>query len=457
MNDLNDLSEMDRRIDEVVKRIAERVSPSEDEVRRAKEVEIELRKRLDNLLKKYSGLRYEFLGSYARNTWLPRNLEIDVFILFPENWSTEELERVGLEIGKAVMDEYELRYAAHPYVHGKVMDVEVDVVPCFALSRIDRIKSAVDRTPFHHAWLKDRISGKEEDIRILKAFLKANGIYGAEYSVRGFSGYLCELLIVFYGTFRNLVKAARSWTRDTVIDIASGKVYRERRGFFVVDPVDVKRNVAANLSIDNLAKFVQLCREFVSNPSEEFFETRDVRPDPTFIQRELDERYIFAIEFERPDIVEDNLYPQLERAVNRINDFLERSGFSPIRNGFTVIEENEKCYLFFETEVFQLSQVEKRMGPPFEDEKHVKKFLSKDRGYKPFIEGGRWWCYERRKLRRVDEAVADYVTREWKGLGKNVGESLNRGFGILKGKELLDKVLKVDKLLKYLHLFMGGF
>ena len=453
---MSSLNDVDRRIDEVVKRIAERVIPSEEEVRRAKEAENELRKRLSTLLKKYSGLRYEFLGSYARNTWLPGNLEIDVFILFPEDWNTEELEKVGLEIGKEVMDEYELRYAAHPYVHGRVKGIDVDVVPCFALSRIDRIKSAVDRTPFHHAWLKDRIAGKEAEVRILKAFLKANGIYGAEYSVRGFSGYLCELLIVFYGSFRNLIKAARSWTRDTIIDVAGGRVYREKgKEFFVVDPVDPKRNVAANLSLDNLARFVHLCREFVSNPSEEFFEAEEVRPGLKFIQSELDERYIFAIEFEKPDIVEDNLYPQLERAVNRIKDFLERSGFSPMRKGFTVIET--KCYLFFETGVFQLSSVEKRMGPPFEDEKHVRKFLSKDRDYKPFIEDGRWWCYERRKLRTADEAMADYITREWKGLGKNVGESLNKGFRILKGKELLDVGLKSNSLLKYLHQFLGGF
>ncbi len=456
MSGQNGMSEMDRRIDEVVERVAEKVVPPEEEVKRAREAEKELRKRLDALLEKYPGLRYEFLGSYARNTWLPGNLEIDVFILFPEDWSNQELERVGLEIGKAVMDEYELRYAAHPYVHGRVKGVEVDVVPCFALSRIDRIKSAVDRTPFHHAWLRERIAGKEADVRVLKAFLKANGIYGAEYSVRGFSGYLCELLIVFYGSFRNLVKAARSWTRDTVIDVAGGRVYREKgRGFFVVDPVDASRNVAANLSLDNLARFVHLCREFVSSPSEEFFEVKDVKPDLTFIQRELEERYVFAIEFEKPDIVEDNLYPQLERAVNRINDFLERSGFSPLRRGFTVTDG--KCYLFFETGVFQLSPVEKRMGPPFEDEKHVRKFLSKDRGYQPFIEDGRWWCYERRKSRRADEAVAEYVAKEWKGLGKNVGESISQSFRILKGKELIDEGLKNNELLKYLHQFMGGF
>ena len=100
-----------------------------------------------------------------------------------------------------MLDSYEIRYAEHPYVHGIVKGVEVDVVPCYRLKDASRIKSAVDRTPFHHEWLKDRIKGKENEVRLLKGFLKANGLYGAEYKVRGFSGYLCELLIMFYGSF----------------------------------------------------------------------------------------------------------------------------------------------------------------------------------------------------------------------------------------------------------------
>jgi len=200
-------------ISEIIDQALELVIPSKGEVEKAMKAEEELRKRLDDILKSYPQLEYRFLGSYARNTWLRGNLEIDVFILFPEETPIEELERIGLEIGKAVVDEYELRYAAHPYVHGKVFGVEVDVVPCYKLKSPDKIKSAVDRTPFHHDWLKDRIKGKENDVRLLKQFLKANGIYGAEYKVRGFSGYLCELLVVFYGSFLDVVKNAVKLTR----------------------------------------------------------------------------------------------------------------------------------------------------------------------------------------------------------------------------------------------------
>ncbi len=422
-----------------LKKILPLILPSEEEIKKGKAAEELLRKRLDEL-----GVEYMFVGSYARNTWLKGNLEIDVFILFPENVAKEELERMGLEIGKSILDEYEIRYAEHPYVHGKVLGVEVDVVPCYKVKDPRNIKSAVDRTPFHHMWLKDRIKGKENEVRLLKRFLKVNNLYGAEYKVRGFSGYLCELLVVFYGSFIEVIKNATKWTRKTIIDIPRGEV-RKGKSFFVVDPVDEKRNVAANLSLDNLARFVHLSRLFVQEPSKSFFmEKRRDPPSKEVLEKVLKDRgsAIFAIEFEKPDIVEDNLYPQLERAVRKIYEFLERENFMPLRGRYAV--RGNKCYLIFECQVRELSRIIRKLGPPFEEERHVKKFLSKNRKFEPFIEGGRWWTYDYRKFHRPEDAVKDFIEKSWRALGKNVGQKLSEYFKIYYGSEVLNIGLNLE-------------
>jgi tRNA nucleotidyltransferase (CCA-adding enzyme) len=436
-------NEIDKKISKILKEVVINVEPDKEEVEKARIAEKMLRERLDKL-----GVEYAFVGSYARNTWLKGSLEIDVFILFPEETPRENLEREGLEIGKSVLDSYEIRYAEHPYVHGTVAGVEVDVVPCYKLKSPEKIKSAVDRTPFHHEWLKERVKGREKDIRILKGFLKANNLYGAEYKVRGFSGYLCELLIIFYGSFPKLVKGATEWTRRTVIDVRNKEI-RKGETFFVVDPVDERRNVAANLSLDNLARFVHLCREFLENPSIQFFRQKRVElPPDEDVLRELESRTVFAIEFTRPEIIEDNLFPQLERACRKITEFLERSNFMPLRSSF---HAGEKCYLLFECQVPELSRIERRIGPPFEEVEHVKKFLKKERFYKPFIEKGRWWAYELRKHTKPEESVRDYICERWETLGKNVGEALKKEFKILKGKEILVDELK-EKLVEFLGL-----
>ena len=439
-------------LDEVLDQALKLVTPTDEEVRKAKSVEAKLRDRLNAVLKKHPNLEYRFLGSYPRNTWLRGNLEIDVFLLFPEETSIEELEKTGLEIGKAVVDEYELRFASHPYVHGRIDGVDVDVVPCYRLESAERIKSAVDRTPFHHDWLENRVKGKEGDVRLLKMFLKAGNIYGAEYKVKGFSGYLCELLVVYYGSFLDVVKNALNWTRDTVIDIPNGRVYRKKgTKFFVVDPVDPKRNVSANLSLDNLAKFVQMCRDFLEKPSLNFFKRKTIVPNKEILKAEIQRRgtSLLLVKFRRPDVVEDNLYTQLEKACRRIENFLRDKEFMPLRSGFVADDEN--CYLVFETQIKELSRIYRHRGPIFEDENNVKRFLSKNPRY--FIEDGRFWVFRERRFLRPEEAVKWILTNEWKSMGKNVGEVLKREFELLKGLEVLE--VESTDLMVFLNDFLG--
>ncbi len=412
---------------EVIEEVKKEVIPDEELREKAEKAAKELEKRLKRELEKYPDLEYRFLGSFARDTWLPESLEIDVFVLFPESYPEKDLERIGLEIGKNVLDEVELRYAAHPYVHGKVLGIEADVVPCYKLKSPEKIKSAVDRTPFHHEWLKDRIKGKENDVRVLKRFLKASNLYGAEYKVRGFSGYLCELLIVFYGSFENLVREAANWRRDLVIDIAEKKVYRRRglKNIFVVDPVDKKRNVAANLSVDNLARFVEKCRLFIEKPSKDFFYPEKEVVNKEKMKKELEERFVFVVRFERPSVVEDNLYPQLEKASRRIAEFLENNDFEVVRTGHYATDE--ECLLLIETAYEKLGKVRKHFGPPFEVYEHSMRFIKKNRPYKHFFEEGRYATYVERKFVSAEEAIRACIREHWKSLGADVGEKIREG------------------------------
>ena len=41
--------------------------------------------------------------------------------------------------------------------------------------------------------------------------MKGVGVYGAEIRVGGFSGYLCELLTLSFGSFTDILKAVSDW------------------------------------------------------------------------------------------------------------------------------------------------------------------------------------------------------------------------------------------------------
>jgi len=445
--------EFEEEFERIVENVLPEIKPSPEEISKGRRAKEELEKRVREVLKDNPHIGYRFLGSFPRNTWIRGNLEIDLFILFPEETEERDLERIGLEIGRCVLDEVEERYAAHPYVHGKIMGVEVDVVPCYALKSPEKIKSAVDRTPFHHDWVKERIGGKEDDVILLKAFLKASGIYGAEYKVRGFSGYLCELLILHYGSFKDLVKKACEWRRGLIIDVASGKEsYGGDFPLFVIDPVDSKRNVAANLSLDSLAKFVERCRDFYLKPDRCFFVEKIPAAKFEF-KDEIRRRgtKIIAVVFKRPEIVEDNLYTQLERAKLKLFEFLENNDFMPINAGYFVSPNS--CVLLFETQVREVSKIKKVTGPPFEEWRHVINFRDKKRPYKPYIENGRYHAFDFRKIVTPKDAIEEYIKSNPKALGKNISEVISTArYELLEDENVLS--LKFDGFDEFLADFL---
>ncbi|MEM5832725.1 MAG: nucleotidyltransferase domain-containing protein, partial [Candidatus Aenigmatarchaeota archaeon] len=106
-------------------------------------------------------------GSFAKNTWLPKKYEIDIFILFSPKLERERLEELGLIIGKRVAEElnaeYVIEYAEHPYVRMKYREVQIDLVPAYRVEKASEKISAVDRTPFHTKYVIEKLKNVLND------------------------------------------------------------------------------------------------------------------------------------------------------------------------------------------------------------------------------------------------------------------------------------------------------
>ena len=153
------------------------------------------------------------VGSVAKNTALKGKSDIDIFIAFPLDTDMQYLKDKGLELAHKCCTQFDStpqhHFASHPYVTTDIEGCEVDIVPCYAIEYGKDLKSAVDRTILHTRYVKEYLSEKQEDeVLLLKRFMAMTGTYGSEFKVGGFAGYLCELLIIHYGTFENTLKEA---------------------------------------------------------------------------------------------------------------------------------------------------------------------------------------------------------------------------------------------------------
>src|SRR3990172_2012435 len=199
--------------------VLKRVVPSAEEETRLRETVEAVRSRVGLAVKAHKiAVEPLLVGSVAKGTHLSPP-EIDIFVLFPRETPRETLEKVGLALGEFLEDKKRM-YAEHPYTRGFWKGFEVEVVPCYRIRDASEKMSAVDRTPLHARYVIDQIGkGQRDQVRLLKAFCEGVGVYGAEAKIQGFSGYLCELLVLKFETFRGVLEAAAGWRRGEPIEL----------------------------------------------------------------------------------------------------------------------------------------------------------------------------------------------------------------------------------------------
>ena len=219
--------------------VLERIKPSRAEEITLNEVGDQISEKINSILK-MEGIKgiAEIHGSVPHGTWIRGQMDIDVFIVLDTYQKREQLEEVLNAIRKHTDWEFTEAWAEHPYLQTEIEGYYFDIVPCFRARNEERIMSSTDRTPLHTKWLKKRLVRRGDEVRLLKQFLKVIGIYGAEIKVGGFSGYLCELLIIKHRSFMGLIDAVSGWGEKVVI-----RFNDETREFddslVVYDPVDI--------------------------------------------------------------------------------------------------------------------------------------------------------------------------------------------------------------------------
>lgn len=417
-----------------------RPSPAEQE---------QVKKFVSNLIrvgKTVSGLDCVICGSIGKFTWLRGDHDIDLFMLFPRV-PREELERRGLDYGKKIVAEmkgsYVIKYAEHPYVHAQINGFDVDIVPCYRISKGEKIISAVDRSPLHLEYVLENLGeDKRDDVRLLKQFCKAIGVYGSDARHLGFSGYICELLIMKYGSFVKVIKDAAKWGAPKIIGDTNIKQFANQP-LVIIDPVDAKRNVAANLSSENFVKFVAAARRFAEKPEERYFFKEKSKPLIEDDIKNLVSRgtEFLAIVMEKPDVIEDVLYPQMRKALDRLATALKHNEFVVLK-GFEYTNGN--AVLLFEMEVSSLPNVKKMVGPAIFSKRHSREFRSKYKNDFVYVEDIYWVAEKEREFKTAAQLLKSILAKsadEMKAMGvpDNIAKQMQRA-RLLEGKDFWDFV-----------------
>jgi tRNA nucleotidyltransferase (CCA-adding enzyme) len=189
--------------------------------------------------------------------------------------------------------------------------------------------------------------------------------------------------------------------------------------------------------------FIIACKEYLKKQSITFFFPNKIKPWPLEkIKEEIQKQkclYI-GVKFDKPDIIDENLYPQARKATRSIWDTCERNDFTICDATFHIDEKENAVYMIVKTKDETLSKTFEHLGPPTKLEKNADEFLKKWEENprvikKPYEKNGRLYVEIKRDYTDIKHFLEDQIKKL--SMGKHIDQIVKKKYTILETEYLL--------------------
>src|SRR3989344_3848395 len=391
-----------------MKQILSDITPTSGEVRALNKAAKHFIKKLN---KKLIYSKAVLGGSVAKKTFLKGSHDIDIFVQFDkEKYKNKDISDILHRKLKSLYKNTE-KISGIQKIHGSrdyyqiIQDPFVfEIIPILKIKKSEHAENITDVSPLHTKWVKKNAKQLTGEIRLAKSFCKANNLYGAESYIRGFSGYVLELLITQHKSFINLMKAASQWNSGIVIDPGNHTAVHLDKSklspLILIDPVQKNRNAAAALSEKKFNEFISLAKKFLRNPSQDLFIKKDFNLDEIKSAAVL---RISSLEGKK-DIVGAKLIKVMEYIKRRLSE----EGFEVKSNDWHW--DNNGVYFWYFTKSKILPLEKKHYGPPIKENKNLQTFKRKYSHYPIKTEGSRTYVLLKRKHTHINTFLKELIT-----------------------------------------------
>ena len=390
------------------------------QIKPAKDKEEEVNKRIGAILEKINkslkDAKAILGGSGEKGTWLKEAHDADIFVLFDYKKYKDKSDKLSDMLEKHLKKKFSKIIRLHgsrDYFQIKQKGFTFEIIPILAIKKAEQAKNITDISPLHSLWVKKQ-KKLTDDMRLAKQFCKAADVYGAESYIKGFSGYICEILTVYYSSFLGLIKNAAKWKDKVIIDpenyykgrnildeMNKSKTYSP---IVIIDPVQAERNAAAALSIEKFESFKAASLQFLRNPSVRFFEKKEM-PIEELKKKAKDNRLILlnvAPKTGNIDVVGSKLLKSFEF----LNSKLKSNDFKVHDTGWSWDKKGPALFYFI-LDKSQLPEKKLHEGPPLKVKKHLETFKKKYKG--AFVKDSRIYAYVKREFTKPEELIIELI------------------------------------------------
>lgn len=390
---------------EVLKRVLAKIKPSKQE-------EQEVKKVAKNIINKIriKDAKPVLGGSGEKGTWLRGTHDIDIYVKFdPKKYKNGEISPILKKELKKKFSKTETLHGSRDYYRIFTSNYTTEVVPIIDIKKVEEAQNITDVSPFHAKWAKKHKKGDE--IRLAKAFCRAQNCYGAESYIQGFSGYVLEILTIHYGSFENLLKNAAKWKNKEYIDqekhgvkLNKAKTYSP---LILIDPVQADRNAAAALGREKYHQFIQAAQKFLHDPKEEAFEKKEITEEQ--LKHKAEGKELVMIEVTPLKGKEDVVGAKLLKALEYLRNKLAKEGFKIYDHNW---KWDKKALFWFILDKEELGEFKEHKGPRLNQTKHVAKFKQKNKDYELYEKNGRIYAKLPRKYTKPEQMIKEIVKEE---------------------------------------------
>lgn len=363
---------------------------------------------IDTINKHFKEAKAILGGSGAKGTWL-KTFDADIFVMFKYAKYKDKSDKISSVLEKFLKKHFKIKrlHGSRDYFQIKQGEFTFEIIPILEIKKAEQARNITDVSPLHSQFVTKHKKLANE-MRLTKQFCKAARVYGAESHIRGFSGYVCEILTVYYGSFQKLLKAATKWKPEDVIDVKN--YYKSKNVFMelnksklvspliVIDPVQRDRNAAAALDYEKFAHFVKKAKAFLKKPSKSYFKVST--PSTQNLKKKYKSK-VLIFKVKQLNKKTDVAGAKALKAYYFIEQQLRFYDFT-VKYSDLIYEDTEALF-YYVLKSPTLEKTHRIAGPPLRMKEHAKVFKKKHK--KTITKNKKLYAVEKRKYSKATDVA----------------------------------------------------
>lgn len=401
----------------ILRKAIQHIKPEREEFSEADDIISEI-----NALLKKSNIKAECMagGSYAKGTILKNDFDIDLFVRFDYDYKGKGAD-ISKLLEKALSPLKPIKiHGSRDYFQLKRKNLLFEIIPVLKIEDHKQAVNVTDMSPLHVGYAKGHFQNKPgltDQVRLAKQFCKAAGVYGAESYINGFSGHVVDMLIIYYGSFEQLLMQASVWGSRVIIDLESHlkdpmkQLNRSKTEspLVIVDPVQPDRNAAAAVSKEKFEVFKSKAREFLHSPGDDFFVIKRIDTRAVKARAKTGKDWLLMLKIKPLEGNEDVVGTKVLKVFEHITLHLKKNDFKIIESGWEF--KPDKSLLYFIIKKEKLSNNVLLYGPPLREKKDAERFRQRHR--KIIVKNNRLYAEEKRKYVVPEKLVKDIIRESY--------------------------------------------